>query len=108
MAPRRALRRASLSGRAVYAFNPGPTPYASAKRVSQSGYSRQVGCELTFGLATVGAQGVRFVTAPRETFKGAGCSRKAGAGAGEAVRWGHFFSPSFSNRFDSRIPQKSS
>ena len=32
-----------------------------------------------------------MASAPRETFKGAGERRKAGAGAGEAVRRGHFF-----------------
>jgi hypothetical protein len=30
--------------------------------------------------------------APRDTYKGVGVGRKAGCEAGEAVRWGHFFS----------------
>ncbi len=30
--------------------------------------------------------------APRDTFNGVGVGRKAGSEAGEAVRWGHFFS----------------
>ena len=30
--------------------------------------------------------------APRDTFNGVGVGRKAGSEAGEAVRWGHYFS----------------
>jgi hypothetical protein len=32
------------------------------------------------------------VLAPRDTFTGVGVGRKAGSEAGEAIRWGHFFS----------------
>ena len=32
------------------------------------------------------------MVAPRDTFTGVGVGRKTGSEAGEAVRWGHFFS----------------
>jgi hypothetical protein len=36
--------------------------------------------------------GVRLAVVPRDTFNGVGVGRKTGSEAGEAVRWGHFFS----------------
>ena len=44
-----------------------------------------------FGDCQLFACPLPFSTAPKETFEGSGTSRKAGAGASEAVHRGHFF-----------------
>jgi hypothetical protein len=43
------------------------------------------------GIANHSLAALRLRTAPKETCEGSGISRKAGAGASEAVRRGHFF-----------------
>jgi hypothetical protein len=43
------------------------------------------------GIAVPARVALRLRTAPKETFEGSGTSRKAGAGASEAVHRGHFF-----------------
>src|SRR6266508_3394470 len=56
-----------------------------------AGYEGLPGHAGNFSIAYPSVYPVRFVPAPRDTFKGAGDSRKAVAGTGEAICRGHFF-----------------
>lgn len=71
------------------ALEPGVSGCWSVAGQCRSATHRRLAANLISGIAPALGGALPFVTAPRDTYQGAGTGRKTGAGAVEAIRRGH-------------------